>query len=230
MATNRSFVCLVCGETCYVSSEQYKIIKENPICDNCKKASEATSEKNNNSIKTNVDNLIDSAAVALDTVSTIGAYIGKKVINAIAETSNTPTEKKAKGFAHISTEGFSNNEYCWQHIGCLGELYDKGMLGKWSNCVGLYMHKINGEIMYIGRAIEYDNGGFRKRLSDYCRPNGSARVHPSGQKIHANRYQIQTHLLIVGNDEEAAQKTKKLEEYYVGKYNPPWNDKLKTDK
>lgn len=89
------------------------------------------------------------------------------------------------------------------------------------------MHKINGQIMYIGRAVEYNNGGFRKRLSDYCRDSDSARKHPSGQKIYTNRYRIQTYVMVVGKDREAAERTKRLEKQYVARYSPPWNDKLK---
>ena len=228
MSSNRSFVCLICGETCIVNADEYKIIKEHPICADCKEKLAAEEEKKtptNNEPK--FDDVIGSVAGA---IGTIGTYINKNIIKPIISSQNNTTGSKTKGFANVLKTEFAHDEHSWQHIGCLGELYDKGKLGKWSDYVGLYMHKINGEIMYIGRAIEYNNGGFRKRLSDYCRPNGSARVHPSGQKIHANRYKIQTYLLIVGSDEAAAEETKKLEEYYVGKYNPPWNDKLKSDK
>ena len=53
-------------------------------------------------------------------------------------------------------------------------------LTPYNHCVGLYRHVINGKTMYVGRAIELHNGGFRKRLSDYCRESNSARKHTSG--------------------------------------------------
>ncbi len=111
----------------------------------------------------------------------------------------------------------------WECIGNLFEAYLSGKLSNYSHYVGLYMHTINGEVKYIGRAIEYNNGGFRKRLSDYCRDSNSARKHKSGQVIFENKDIITTYLLVVGSDESAANRTITLEKEYIRKYNPPWN-------
>ena len=81
--------------------------------------------------------------------------------------------------------------------------------------------------MYVGRAIELHNGGFRKRLSDYRRDSDSARKHKSGQLINEHIDQIATDIMIVGNTEEAVQLTNILEDQFIAKYNPPWNKQKK---
>lgn len=44
--------------------------------------------------------------------------------------------------------------------------------------------------MYVGRAIELNNGGFRKRLSDYSRGSDSARNHKSGRLITVSIWSV----------------------------------------
>jgi len=100
-------------------------------------------------------------------------------------------------------------------------------LSPYSHYVGLYRHVINGRTMYVGRAIEWNNGGFRKRLSDYRRESNSARTHTSGRLIHEHLDEIRTYLLIVGSDAEAAEVTKQLEGRFIAKYGSPWNKMLK---
>lgn len=109
---------------------------------------------------------------------------------------------------------------------CIGKLATAN-LNPYNHCVGLYKHVINGRIMYIGRAIELNNGGFRKRLSDYRRYSDSARKHKSGQIIHENLNNIITYILIVGNNQEAIIRTKQLEVEFIRKYRPPWNEDYK---
>lgn len=107
----------------------------------------------------------------------------------------------------------------WKSIGFLKD----ADLSPYNHCVGLYRHVMNGKTMYVGRAIELDNGGFRKRLSDYRRDSNSARKHTSGRMIHEHLDEIQTYILVVGSNEEAVEATKKLEGIFIGKFNPPWN-------
>lgn len=108
---------------------------------------------------------------------------------------------------------------CWKSIGLL----EFANLTPYNHCVGLYRHVINGKTMYIGRAIELNNGGFRKRLSDYRRESDSGRTHTSGKLIYKNLSKIETFILVVGNTEEAIETTKKLEKKFISLYNPPWN-------
>lgn len=96
-------------------------------------------------------------------------------------------------------------------------------LTQYNKNVGLYRARLGGRIVYIGKAIEWNNGGFRKRLSDYTRESSSARKHGSGQKMYAHRNELVIELLIVGGDAKAAEITPKLEALMIGKYNPEWN-------
>jgi hypothetical protein len=111
----------------------------------------------------------------------------------------------------------------WQSVGYL----DSIDLSPYSSYVGLYKAELGGKVMYIGRAVEYSNGGIRKRLSDYTRESDSARKHTSGKLIHANAAELKISILLVGTDEEAAEATRKLERYFIGKYSPEWNKMLK---
>lgn len=136
-------------------------------------------------------------------------------------------EKLEKAREHFDSSGemliggktFSQWNSEWQSIGYL-ETTD---LSPYNHCVGLYRHVIDGKTMYIGRAIELYNGGFRKRLSDYRRESDSARLHTSGRIINENLSKIITYVLVVGNTDEAIENTKKLEGLFVRQCHPSWN-------
>ena len=108
---------------------------------------------------------------------------------------------------------------------CMGPLKSAN-LTPYNQYVGLYRHVISGKTMYVGRAVEWNNGGFRKRLSDYRRASNSARTHKSGRLIHEHLDEIITYILITGSDAEAAELAKKLEGQFIAKYCPPWNKML----
>lgn len=113
---------------------------------------------------------------------------------------------------------------------CIGPLKTAN-LTPYNHCVGLYRHVVRGKTMYVGRAIELNNGGFRKRLSDYRRDSDSARKHSSGKTINSHLDEITTYILVVGNTEEAVEITKRLEHLFIAKYNyPEWNVQLKSRK
>ena len=146
---------------------------------------------------------------------------------------NRVTEKMADfGGTSVSTSSRSTNrggtfggktvsewDCEWQYIGKLKD----ANLTPYNSCVGLYRHVVNGTTKYVGRAIELNNGGFRKRLSDYRRESNSARKHASGRTIYENLDRIETYILVVGNTQEAVEITKKLEGEFVRRYNPEWN-------
>ena len=140
----------------------------------------------------------------------------EKINHAKSKIYGTQDESRQKSLAEWDNE--------WVNIGPLLT----ANLTPYNNSVGLYRHTIDGKTMYIGRAIELYNGGFRKRLSDYRRDSDSARKHKSGQLIHDNIDYITTHLLIVGNDEDSISITKSLEGQFIGKYSPPWNQMLRS--
>ena len=109
---------------------------------------------------------------------------------------------------------------------CIGQLKTAN-LTPYNHCVGLYRHVVNGRTMYVGRAIELYNGGFRKRLSDYRRQSNSARKHLSGRTINEHLDEIITYILIVGDTEEAVLETKRLEGQFIAYYGyPEWNKQL----
>ena len=146
---------------------------------------------------------------------------------------NRVTEKMADlGGTSVSTSSRSTNrggtfggktvsewDCEWQYIGKLKD----ANLTPYNSCVGLYRHGVNGTTKYVGRAIQLNNGGFRKRLSDYRRESNSARKHASGRTIYENLDRIETYILVVGNTQEAVEITKKLEGEFVRRYNPEWN-------
>ena len=41
--------------------------------------------------------------------------------------------------------------------------------------------------------------------------------------MHAHAADLEIYVLLVGRDEEAAEATRKLERYFIGKYSPEWN-------
>jgi len=110
----------------------------------------------------------------------------------------------------------------WIDIGML----KTANLTPYNQYVGLYRHVINGKTMYVGRAVEWNNGGFRKRLSDYRRESNSARTHTSGRLIYEHLDEIRTYILVLGSDVKAAELAKRLEGPFIAKYCPPWNKML----
>lgn len=114
-------------------------------------------------------------------------------------------------------------ERSWQSIGTLCSLN----LTPYNHSVGVYRARLGGQVVYIGRAVEWNNGGFRKRLSDYTRDSESARHHGSGQKMYLNRNNLQIDIIITGSDEKGAEIAKDLEMRLIIKYTPEWNVKLK---
>lgn len=110
----------------------------------------------------------------------------------------------------------------WRNLGILSSL-TLNDLSPYNHSVGLYKAVIGGKIYYIGRAIEYNNGGFRKRLRDYVRDSDSARTHKSGGKMNENADMIQISILVVGDTEKDVETTKQLERAFIMKYAPQWN-------
>lgn len=128
-------------------------------------------------------------------------------------------QQAQKTNATIGGRTISQWESSWQYAGILSQLN----LTQYNKYVGLYRARLGGRVVYIGKATEWNNGGFRKRLSDYTRDSASARKHGSGQKMYQHRNELTIELLIVGSDARAAEITPKLEALMIGRYNPEWN-------
>lgn len=133
----------------------------------------------------------------------------------------------ASGRSYSSTKTYGGKtidewDTKWTYIGPLKTC----SLTPYNRCVGLYRMVIRGETKYVGRATELNNGGFRKRLSDYRRQSDSARKHKSGSTINKHINEIDVHILVVGNDQEAVSVTKALEGPFIARYNPEWNKQI----
>ena len=110
----------------------------------------------------------------------------------------------------------------WKGLGILSAL-TLDDLSPYNSSIGLYKAEMCGKIYYIGRAIEYDNGGFRKRLRDYVRDSDSARKHKSGGKMNENADNLYISILVMGSKKKDVDAAKVLEEALVKKYTPLWN-------
>lgn len=99
----------------------------------------------------------------------------------------------------------------------------EGDFSPFRKSVGLYRAVMGDQIMYIGKACEYANGGLRKRLADYTRESPSARMTGAGPLLWLNRNRITIDLLIVGEEASAARITEQLEGRFIERYAPPWN-------
>ena len=99
-------------------------------------------------------------------------------------------------------------------------------LGKYNKDIGVYYFYLEDELVYIGRAIEYKNGGFRKRLSDYTRKSNSGRKNKTGQKIHDYSHLLVTKILCVGRTKEDVDTVKKLERELIKLHTPSWNKRI----
>lgn len=157
-----------------------------------------------------------------------------KVGGALVERAQKDQARKMKEFSRKSASegrpeptigGKTLREWksSWQHLGTLSS----ASLSHLSSSVGLYKARLGGEIVYIGRAVEYSNGGLRKRLSDYTRESDSSRKHASGQLMNQHASQLSIEVLITGSDEEAANTAKKLEQYFIVTHSPKWNKMFK---
>ena len=54
----------------------------------------------------------------------------------------------------------------WVSLGALSEATSE--FSDYSRDIGVYRAILNGKVVYIGKATELSNGGFRKRLRDIC--------------------------------------------------------------
>ncbi|MFZ4856790.1 MAG: hypothetical protein ACOYL3_10375 [Desulfuromonadaceae bacterium] len=155
----------------------------------------------------------------------IALNIGKSLFNNATKNSSSSdiNESDADSDLNTYTRSFDEWENYWQYLGPLNNL----KLSHLSSSVGLYRAKKKGQIVYLGRAVEYNNGGLRKRLSDYTRASGSSRKHKSGQLMNKNATDLEIEILITGGSAKAADLARKLEVHFVSKYQPEWNKMLK---
>lgn len=106
----------------------------------------------------------------------------------------------------------------WESFGILTE----GMF-KAVKEIGVYRLKLNGVTMYVGRAIEYSNGGLSKRLTDYIRESDSARKCGAGPQIYDNKDRLIVELIKVGKSESDVALVELLERMIIFELKPEWN-------
>jgi hypothetical protein len=110
----------------------------------------------------------------------------------------------------------------WIRLGTLSSLTLEH-LTPYNKHIGLYKAEMNGKVAYLGKAVEYSNGGFRKRLRDYVRGSDSARTHGSGKKMNEHVNSLTISILLVGNSAEDVETVVALEKAMIGRYEPGWN-------
>ena len=161
-----------------------------------------------------------------DTLAKVGGAMveqAQKKQTKMMKEASKQARKEGKPEPSIGGKTLREWEHKWEYLGTLSN----ASIGHLSNSVGLYRAKLNGKIVYLGRAIEHSNGGLRKRLSDYTRDSNSGRTHKSGQKMHKHASELSIDILITGSDSNAAGTASKLEKYFIGLYSPEWNKMLK---
>ncbi|HIJ32004.1 MAG TPA: hypothetical protein HPP89_11035 [Gammaproteobacteria bacterium] len=97
----------------------------------------------------------------------------------------------------------------------------------YSNDIGVYRAILNGEVVYIGKATELTNGGFRKRLRDYTRTSSSARNYPAGELMHRHKNEILIEIFVFDRSLESIPHIEVLEVQLIKKIQPIWNSQEK---
>lgn len=87
--------------------------------------------------------------------------------------------------------------------------------------IGLYRAILNDVIVYIGKATELQNGGFRKRLRDYTRKSNSARKYQSATMMNQNQATIIIEILLLN---KSASSISKMEKEAIKTMKPSWNE------
>jgi excinuclease UvrABC nuclease subunit len=113
----------------------------------------------------------------------------------------------------------------WIPLGLLTEISTDFSI--YSKDIGIYRAIFAGDIVYIGKATELYNGGFRKRLRDYTRTSSSARDYPAGQLMHDNCNNIQIGIVVFNRSLESIPEINAQEALLIRKIKPIWNNQDK---
>lgn len=109
----------------------------------------------------------------------------------------------------------------WISLGSLIE--SETNFSNYRHDIGVYRANLNGEVVYIGKATELENGGFRKRLRDYTRVSDSARRFPAGQKMYLYRNEIRIEIRIFPRSNSSILLIENLERQLILEMSPKWN-------
>lgn len=113
----------------------------------------------------------------------------------------------------------------WLPLGLLTEASSD--FSTYSEDIGIYQAILNDKVVYIGKATELENGGFRKRLRDYTRSSTSARNYPAGKLMYANRENLQIEIILFNRTFESIPKIEALETQLIKEMKPIWNRQAK---
>jgi excinuclease UvrABC nuclease subunit len=111
----------------------------------------------------------------------------------------------------------------WLSLGLLIETSSD--FSEYRNDIGIYRASLNNEIVYIGKATELLNGGFRKRLRDYTRSSSSARNYPSGLLMNRHKNEIHIDILVFERTIQSIPAIEQLEAELIRDIKPIWNIK-----
>jgi len=110
----------------------------------------------------------------------------------------------------------------WTPLGLLTETTTD--FAAYSKDIGVYRAILDDEIVYIGKATELENGGFRKRLRDYTRSSTSARNYQAGQLMYANRDNIKIEIVLFSRSWDSVPQIEALEAKLIREIKPIWNN------
>lgn len=152
-------------------------------------------------------------------VGSIAKTVVKDVYQDIQKEQAKKSKTNIRGINNTSEKADKPQRLNWSYIGTLDNVANNDL----RHVVGLYKAVLNGKTVYIGRAVEYSNGGLKKRLADYTRQSDSARKHKSGQLMHQNASDLKMYVMVTGSDSEAANRARELETEMINRYRPEWN-------
>ncbi|WP_273854013.1 hypothetical protein [Guptibacillus spartinae] len=153
---------------------------------------------------------------------------GREKIEKVKSNINKPSSSygnlKTNSNGEVTYGGYTIRQWNgkWIQLGRLSSLTIDD-LSQYNKQIGLYKAEKNGKTVYVGKAVEHSNGGFRKRLRDYVRGSDSGRTHGSGRKMFENREQISISILIVGDSANDVETVIALEQAMIGYNGPGWN-------
>lgn len=96
--------------------------------------------------------------------------------------------------------------------------------------IGVYRAKLNGEVVYVGKAVEANRGtknahcwGLHKRLCDYIRSSPSSRETGAGPDMYLHRNEIEIETIEFDYSDENASLVSLLERLFIYSLKPLWN-------
>lgn len=89
--------------------------------------------------------------------------------------------------------------------------------------IGVYRLLLAGQVVYVGRATEFANGGFLKRFRDFTRGGAGGRKHRAGELAYEHRRALEVEVIVTGIDSAAVWTAKRLKRAFLAKELPPWN-------